>query len=72
MNTQRFTIKSQEALQAMQNLATAHGHQEINSLHLLAAMLQQPDTLIVPVLQKLEIDPGAINSQVEDALRNAQ
>jgi len=69
MNTQRFTIKSQEALQVMQNLATEHGHQEINSLHLLAAMLQQPDTLIVPVLQKLEIDPGNINSQVEDALR---
>ncbi|HNZ08084.1 MAG TPA: ATP-dependent chaperone ClpB [Candidatus Cloacimonadota bacterium] len=69
MNTQRFTIKSQEALQAMQNLATAHGHQEIGVLHLLAAMLQQPDTLIVPVLQKLEIDPGNINSQVEDALR---
>jgi ATP-dependent Clp protease ATP-binding subunit ClpB len=48
MNTQRFTIKSQEALQEMQNLATQHGHQEIKALHLLAAMLQQADTLIVP------------------------
>lgn len=69
MNTQRFTIKSQEALQEMQNLATEQGHQEIRDLHLLAAMLRQPDTLIVPVLQKLEIDPGTIKAQVEDGLR---
>jgi len=69
MNTQRFTIKSQEALQEMQNLATQHGHQEIRALHLLAAMLNQADTLILPALQKLEIDSAGLKNRLEEALR---
>ena len=39
MNTQRFTLRSQETLQEMQNLAQENGHQEIKDLHLLAATL---------------------------------
>jgi len=69
MNTQRFTITSPQALQEMQNLATQHGHQEIRALHLLAAMLNQADTLILPALQKLEIDSAGLQNRLEEALR---
>lgn len=65
MNIERFTLKSQEAIQAMQSIASSHGHQEIKALHLLAAMLQQQDTLVKPILKKLEIDPGRIQQLVE-------
>ncbi|MGI6198972.1 MAG: ATP-dependent Clp protease ATP-binding subunit, partial [Candidatus Cloacimonadaceae bacterium] len=65
MNLERFTLKSQEALQAMQAAASQRGHQEIRNLHLLEAMLQQTDTLILPILQKLEIQPAQIQQLLE-------
>jgi len=69
MNTQRFTIRSQETLQAMQALAQSYGHQEIRDLHLLAAMLQQQDSLVLPALQKLEVVPATLSSKVENELK---
>jgi ATP-dependent Clp protease ATP-binding subunit ClpB len=69
MNAQRFTIRSQETLQAMQALAQSYGHQEIRDLHLLAAMLQQQDSLVLPALQKLEVVPATLSSKVEDELK---
>ena len=69
MNTQRFTIRSQETLQAMQALAQSYGHQEIRDLHLLAAMLQQQDSLVLPALQKLEVVSATLSSKVEDELK---
>jgi ATP-dependent Clp protease ATP-binding subunit ClpB len=68
MNTQRFTIKSQETLQAMQNLAQENGHQEIRDLHLLSAMLRQSESLVVPALQKLELGIPRLEQQLEAAL----
>ncbi len=69
MNTQKFTIKSQEALQGMQNLAQEYGHQEIRDLHLLAALLQQSESLVIPALQKLEVKLPELQSQLDLALK---
>jgi len=68
MNTQRFTIKSQEMITAMQELALSNGHQEIKDLHMLAAMLEQSDSLIVPALQKLEVSLPKVQSALDMAL----
>jgi len=68
MNTQRFTIKSQELLADMQDLASSYGHQEIKDLHLLQAMLSQEEGLILPALQKLEVSVPKVKSEVENAL----
>ena len=68
MNLERFTLKSQEALQATQAVASQRGHQEIRNLHLLEAMLQQTDTLILPILQKLEIQPAQIQQRLEEEM----
>lgn len=69
MNAQRFTLKSQEVVQDMQTLAEEYGHQEIRDLHLLAALLKQSDSLVVPALQKLEVNTSALSAEVEDALK---
>ena len=69
MNTQRFTIRSQETLQAMQALAQSYGRQESRDLRLRAAMLQQQDSLVLPALQKLEVVPATLSSKVEDELK---
>jgi|GEM_PF-5859874 len=68
MNTQRFTIKSQEMIAAMQELASANGHQEIKDLHMLAAMLAQDDSLIVPAMQKLEVSVPKVQSELDKAV----
>ncbi|MBM4404425.1 MAG: AAA family ATPase, partial [Candidatus Cloacimonetes bacterium] len=67
MNTQRFTLKSQEALQQMQALAVEHGQQEISDLHLLAAMLSMEDGLVRPVLLKLEAPVEDIRAELDRA-----
>ena len=69
MNTQRFTLKAQELVAATQALANSYGHQELLDLHLLAAMLQMEEGLIIPVLQKLEASPNLIAGDVEAALK---
>ncbi len=69
MNTQRFTIKSQETISAMQELAMEHGHQEISGLHMLQAMMAQEDSLILPIMQKLELSVTGIKNQLESALQ---
>jgi ATP-dependent Clp protease ATP-binding subunit ClpB len=64
MQADRFTIKSQEAVTAAQRLASARRNSEIAPPHLLLALLEQGEGLVVPVLQKLGADPSALRSQV--------
>lgn len=68
MNTQRLTIKSQELISAMQALASENGHQEIRDLHLIKAMLDQPEALLHPLLAKLEIPEDSLESGLSQAL----
>lgn len=69
MNAQRFTLKSQDTLDSMQSLAQEYGHQEIRDLHLLAAMLKQEDSLVLPALQKLEVNVSGLSTELENALK---
>ncbi len=52
MDFNKLTLKSQEALQAAQGDAQARGHSLIEPVHLLAALLAQPEGSTIPVLQK--------------------
>ena len=53
MQMDKFTVKSQEALQEAQRIAHGFSHQEVDGEHLLLAMLQQEDSLIPQLLEKL-------------------
>jgi ATP-dependent Clp protease ATP-binding subunit ClpB len=68
MQADRFTIKSQEALQAALQLAPERGHSQVTPEHLLAVLLEQPDGVVVPVLSKLGVSPDALRGQVNAAL----
>lgn len=52
----KFTTKSQEALRSAQNIAADHQNQQIDTAHLLAALLLQDDSLVVTIMKKLEVD----------------
>jgi ATP-dependent Clp protease ATP-binding subunit ClpB len=62
MQADRFTVKSQEAVAAAQQLAAARRNPETAPAHLLVALLVQEDGLVVPILQKLGTDPAAIGA----------
>jgi len=50
---EKFTLKSQEAVQTAQDLAGKLHHQQIESEHLLVALVEQPDGVVIPILKKL-------------------
>ncbi|HXX64625.1 MAG TPA: ATP-dependent Clp protease ATP-binding subunit, partial [Bacteroidota bacterium] len=53
MNLNKFTVKSQEALQNAQEIASSYGNQQIEPEHLLAALVQDPEGTVLPILQKV-------------------
>jgi len=66
----RFTLKSQEAVQAAQETASKLHHQQIEVEHLLSALLEQTDGVVLPVLKKLGADPSRVKADVGNALNN--
>ena len=68
MQPDRFTIKSQEAVAAAQRLAATSRNPEVAPAHLLLALLDQEDGLVVPVLRKLGADVAAIRQRTLTAI----
>jgi ATP-dependent Clp protease ATP-binding subunit ClpB len=68
MQPDRFTIKSQEALQAAQRLADARRNPQTMPEHLLAVLLEQDGGVVVPVLRKLGVDPAAVRQALAPRL----
>jgi len=68
MQPDRFTIKSQEALQAAQRLADERGNPQTMPEHLLAVLLEQDGGVVAPVLRKLGADPAAVRQSLGAAL----
>jgi ATP-dependent Clp protease ATP-binding subunit ClpB len=68
MQPDRFTVKSQEAVASAQRIASEAGNTEVAPPHLLLALLEQQDGLVVPVLQKLGADIAAITARTREAV----
>ena len=68
MQFDKLTMKSQQALQEAQQLAESLGHQEIQAEHLLKGLLAQPDGVVVPVLQRIGVQPGLLAAETDKLL----
>jgi ATP-dependent Clp protease ATP-binding subunit ClpB len=68
MQPDRFTIKSQEALQAAQRLADERRNPQTTPEHLLAVLLEQDAGVVAPVLRKLGVDPAGVRGTLGPAL----
>src|SRR5215207_11777952 len=69
MHADRFTIKTQEALQAALALAPARRHAQVSPEHLLAVLLEEQESgLVAPVLRKLGASPDVLRAEVNTAL----
>ncbi|TML76216.1 MAG: ATP-dependent chaperone ClpB [Actinobacteria bacterium] len=64
MDLEKFTLKSQEAVAAAQQVAAQRSHQAVEPEHLLYALLSDPDGVVFPVVQKLGITPGTLRARV--------
>ncbi len=65
----KLTIKAQEAIVGSQSSATTHGNPEIEGLHLLAALLEDPNGVVVPLLKKIGASVEKILSTTESELK---
>ncbi|MFH1193427.1 MAG: ATP-dependent Clp protease ATP-binding subunit [bacterium] len=65
---QKFTTKSQEALQHAQNLVFDNNHLALEPAHLLIALLEQKDGIVPTILTKLEINIDAIKNKLADIM----
>jgi ATP-dependent Clp protease ATP-binding subunit ClpB len=68
LDPNRWTLKTQEAVQEAINRAKAANHAEVTPDHLLAALLSQPDTVVLPVIQRVGLTPLQARNLVEDQL----
>ncbi len=66
MNFNKFTIKSQEAVQNAQEIATSYGNQSLEPEHLLAALVQDAQGIVTPLLQKLGANVNYIKIKINE------
>jgi ATP-dependent Clp protease ATP-binding subunit ClpB len=68
MDPNRLTLKTQEALHDAQTKALRYGHAQVDTDHLLLALLEQPDGLAARLLSRADVDTGAVRNGLEQAL----
>ncbi|MFT5563312.1 MAG: ATP-dependent Clp protease ATP-binding subunit ClpB [Myxococcota bacterium] len=68
MDQDRFTRRTGEALQRAGGLATTRHHTEVVPTHLLVALLEQADGVVLPLLQRVGITPTSVRTRALEAL----
>lgn len=66
MSSFNFTTKTQEAVQAALQSASANGNPDIRPAHLLVAILEQEDGIAAPVLKATGVEPGVVLQEARD------
>jgi ATP-dependent Clp protease ATP-binding subunit ClpB len=68
MNFNKFTIKSQETVQNAQEIASSYSNQAIEPEHLLAALVQDSEGIVVPLLHKVGANVNFLKIKINEAL----
>lgn len=70
MDLNRLTTKSQEALRNSQELAITKGQQQVDVLHLLYSLLNQPDSIVPVIFKKIEVDTELMKKNILSQIEN--
>ena len=62
---EKLTVKAQEALQAAQDIAGKNGQQQLEPVHILAALVAQQDGVVPPLLSRLGARPEALSAEIQ-------
>ena len=65
MDASKFTTRSQEAINSAIQGSAAAGHAQVEAVHLLSALLGQPEGITRPLLEAVGVQPATITAQVE-------
>ena len=68
MNLEKFTIKSQEALERARDVAISRKHQELTSLHLFLALLKDEKGIVNSILHRLGVSVSLLRQKTEQEL----
>ena len=60
----KLTVKAQEALQAAQDIAQTNDQQQLEPLHLLAALVAQRDGIVAPLLNRIGVRPETLSAEI--------
>src|SRR5499433_2891202 len=60
----KFTVKAQEAVQRANELASERGNPELLPVHLVAALIEDRDGIVPPVLEKIGIGPQSVLNEL--------
>ena len=66
MNISKFTQKSVEAIQNCEKVAAEYGNQEIDQEHLIYSLITLDDSLIIKLIEKMEIQPEHFSDTVRE------
>src|SRR2546430_1322039 len=64
----KFTVKAQEAVQRANELASEHGNPEVLPLHLLAALLEDKEGIVSPIMEKIGIGAQSVLSDLYQSM----
>lgn len=70
MNIEQFTLKAQDALQEASALAQQNDNAEISLAHILAALLEQKDGLVKPVVERIGVNVQSLLSETKNIIQN--
>jgi ATP-dependent Clp protease ATP-binding subunit ClpB len=71
LDPNKLTRKSGEALGAAQSLARELNHSQVTPEHLLAALVGQPESVVLPVLERIGVSSKTVRDRVDEALARA-
>ena len=66
-----YTTKAKEAIHRAHQLAVERGHNQVSTLHLMAALLTQDETMVVPMLEQVEIDVAHLTDSVLELIEGS-
>jgi ATP-dependent Clp protease ATP-binding subunit ClpC len=71
MRFDRFTERAQDAANRSIEILQRYGHNQVDTEHILLALLEQPDGVVSQILGKLNVDVAAMRAKLEDILRQS-
>ena len=66
-----YTTKAKEAIHRAHQLAVERGHNQVSTLHLLTALLMQEESMVVPMLEQVDIDVAHLSDSVLELIEGA-
>src|SRR5574340_701501 len=69
MRFDRFTERAQEAAQRAAEIIQRYGHNQIDTEHILLALIEQPGGVIPQILEKLNVSPDSLVERIDTTLR---